>query len=60
MKTWHKVAIGLGVVALAGGIVWFSINQANKGVVTVQTSKVAKRDSLVSQVPAAGEGKPAS
>jgi HlyD family secretion protein len=58
MKTWHKVAIGLGVVALAGGIVWFSINQANKGVVTVQTSKVAKMDSLVSQVTASGEVKP--
>ena len=58
MKTWHKVAIGLGAAALVGGIVWFSINQANKGVVTVQTAKVAKLDSLVSQVTASGEIKP--
>jgi HlyD family secretion protein len=58
MKTWHKVAIGLGGAALLGGIVWFSINQANKGVVTVQTAKVAKLDSLVSQVTASGEIKP--
>jgi len=58
MKTWQKVAIGLGGVALVGGIVWFSINQANKGVVTVQTAKVAKLDALVSQVTASGEIKP--
>jgi len=58
MKTWHKVAIGVGAAALAGGIVLFSINQANKGVVTVQTAKVAKLDSLVSQVTASGEIKP--
>src|SRR5208283_2196794 len=41
-----------------GGIVWFSINQANKGVVTVQTSKVAKQEDLVSVVTASGEVKP--
>jgi len=58
MKTWQKVAIGLGGAALVGGIVWVSINQANKGVVTVQTAKVAKLDSLVSQVTASGEIKP--
>jgi HlyD family secretion protein len=58
MKTWQKVAIGLGGAALVGGIVWFSINQANKGVVTVQTAKVTKLDSLVSQVTASGEIKP--
>src|SRR5271165_7211985 len=58
MKTWQKVAIGLGGVALVGGIVWFSVNQANKGVVTVQTAKVKKLDSLVSQVTASGEIKP--
>jgi HlyD family secretion protein len=58
MKTWQKVAIGIGAAALAGGIVLFSINQANKGVVTVQTAKVAKLDSLVSQVTASGEIKP--
>jgi HlyD family secretion protein len=58
MKTWHKVAIGLGGAAVIGGIVLFSINQANKGVVTVQTAKVAKLDTLVSQVTASGEVKP--
>src|SRR5207237_4058062 len=58
MKTWHKVAIGVGAVAVLGGIVLFSVNQANKGVVTVQTAKVAKQDSLVALVTASGEIKP--
>src|SRR5216684_2866880 len=58
MKTWHKVAIGAGAVAVLGGIVLFSVNQANKGVVTVQTAKVANQDSLVSLVTASGEIKP--
>ncbi|HKW62924.1 MAG TPA: efflux RND transporter periplasmic adaptor subunit [Candidatus Acidoferrum sp.] len=58
MKTWHKVAIGAGVVVVLGGIVLFSVNQANKGVVTVQTAKVAKQDSLVSLVTASGEVRP--
>jgi HlyD family secretion protein len=58
MKTWHKVAIGIGGAVLVGGIVLFSINQANKGVVTVQTAKVAKVETLVSQVTASGEIKP--
>ncbi len=58
MKTWQKVGIGLGAGVALGGIIWFSVNQANKGVVTVQTAKVAKVDSLVSQVTASGEVKP--
>jgi HlyD family secretion protein len=58
MKTWQKVGIGIFGVALIGGIVLYSINQANKGVVTVQTAKVTKQDSLVSQVTASGEIKP--
>ena len=58
MKTWHKVAIGVGGAAAIAIIVAISINQANKGVVTVQTAKVAKQDSLVSQVTASGEIKP--
>lgn len=58
MKTWHKVAIGAGVVVVLGGVVLFSVNQANKGVVTVQTAKVAKQDSLVSLVTASGEIRP--
>src|SRR6202521_2376442 len=58
MKTWHKVAIGVGAAAVLGGIVLFSVNQANKGVVTVQTAKVSTQDSLVSVVTASGEIKP--
>jgi len=58
MKTWQKVGIGVGAAVVLGGIVWFSINQANKGVVTVQTSKVAKQEDLVSVVTASGEVKP--
>ena len=40
------------------GVVLFSINQANKGVVTVQTAKVAKQETLISLVTASGEVKP--
>ena len=58
MKTWQKVAIGVSAVVVLGGIVLFSVNQANKGVVTVQTAKVANQDSLVSLVTASGEVKP--
>jgi HlyD family secretion protein len=58
MKTWQKVAIGAGAVVVLGGIVLFSVNQANKGVVTVQTAKVANQESLVSLVTASGEVKP--
>lgn len=58
MKTWKKVLIALVVVIGLGIIVLVSVNQANKGVVTVQTAKVAKQDSLVSQVTASGEIKP--
>jgi HlyD family secretion protein len=58
MKTWHKVTIGVGAAAVLGGIVLFSVNQANKGVVTVQTAKVATQENLVSQVTASGEVKP--
>jgi HlyD family secretion protein len=58
MKTWQKVTLGVGGAMVLGGIVWFSINQANKGVVTVQTAKVAAQDTLISQVTASGEIKP--
>jgi HlyD family secretion protein len=58
MKTWQKVSLGVGGVVVLGGIVLFSINQANKGVVTVQTAKVASQDTLISQVTASGEIKP--
>lgn len=58
MKTWQKIGIGVGAVVVIGGIVLYSVNAANKGVVTVQTAKVAKQDSLVSIVTASGEIKP--
>jgi len=58
MKTWKKVLFGLAGVVVVGIIVLVSVNQANKGVVTVQTAKVATQDSLVSQVTASGEIKP--
>ena len=58
MKTWQKVTFGIGGAAVLGGIVLFSIKQANKGVVTVQTAKVASQDTLISQVTASGEIKP--
>src|SRR5882762_5667668 len=58
MKMWQKVAIGAAVVVVGAGIVLYSVNQANKGVTTVQTAKVAKQDTLVSLVTASGEVKP--
>jgi len=58
MKMWQKVAVGAAVVLVGAGIVLYSVNQANKGVITVQTAKVAKQDTLVSIVTASGEIKP--
>jgi len=52
------VAIGVAVVVVGAGIVLYSVNQANKGVITVQTARVGKQDSLVSLVTASGEIKP--
>ncbi len=57
MKTWKKVAIGVGGAAVLGIIVLVSVKQANKGVVTVQTSKVSRED-LTSLVTASGEVRP--
>jgi hypothetical protein len=47
MKTWQKVGIGVGAAAVLGGIVLFSVHQANKGVVTVQTAKIAPQETRV-------------
>jgi HlyD family secretion protein len=58
MKTWQKIGIGIVAVGIVAGIVGYSVTAANKGVVTVQTAKVAKQDSLVSIVTASGEIKP--
>jgi HlyD family secretion protein len=57
MKTWQKVLIVVAVVAVLGGIVWYSVYQNNKGVVTVQTGHVTKAD-LTSIVTASGEVRP--
>lgn len=57
MKTWKKVAIGVGVVVVAGGVVLFSVKRSSASQVAVQTSKVARQD-LTSQVTASGEIRP--
>jgi HlyD family secretion protein len=57
MKGWKKFAlIGGGVVVLLA-IVGFTVQQSRKGVVAVQTGKVARED-LLSMVTASGEIKP--
>src|SRR5277367_5244094 len=57
MKTWQKVLIAVAIIAVLGGIVWYSVYQNNKGVVTVQTGHVTKAD-LTSIVTASGEVRP--
>lgn len=57
MKKWKKVTIGLGAAVVLLGMLWFSIYQMNKGVVTVQTGKVVRTD-LTSIVTASGEIRP--
>jgi HlyD family secretion protein len=57
MKTWKKIAIGVGVVAVLGAIVGFTVHQSGKNVTTVQTGK-AQRQDLSSVVSASGEIKP--
>ena len=46
-----------GAVVVLGSIAWYSVYQANKGVVQVQTGKVVKQD-LTSVVTASGEVRP--
>ncbi len=57
MKTWKKVAIGIGAAAVLAIIVAISIHQANKDVVMVQTGTVKPED-LSSIVTASGEIRP--
>ena len=57
MKTGQKVAIGVGAAVVLGGMVWFSVYQVNKGVVTVQSGQVVRQD-LTSIVTASGEIRP--
>jgi HlyD family secretion protein len=57
MKKWKKIAIGAGAVVVLGLVVLFSVLQAQKGVVTVQSGKVTPKD-LTSLVTASGEIRP--
>jgi HlyD family secretion protein len=57
MKTWQKALIGAGVVVALVAIVWVSVYQINKGVVTVQSGRVVRQD-LTSVVTASGEIRP--
>lgn len=57
MKTWKKVAIAIGVLVAVLAAVGFTVQQSRKGVVLVQTGKVAKQD-IASTVTASGEVKP--
>lgn len=57
MKTWKKVAIGVGIAVGLAIIVGFTVHQSSKNVVTVQTGK-AQRQDLATVVSASGEIKP--
>src|SRR6202167_302182 len=57
MKTWKKIAIGVGAVVVLAAIVGFTVHQSGKNVVTVQTGKV-QREELSAVVSASGEIKP--
>jgi len=57
MKTWKKIAIGVGAAAVLSGVAGFAVYQSHKGVVTVQSGK-AQREDLASVVTASGEIKP--
>jgi len=57
MKTWKKVAIGVGGALLLLVIVGVTVYESRKGVVTVQTGRVQRED-LAAVVTASGEIKP--
>jgi HlyD family secretion protein len=57
MTTSKKVLIGVGVVAVLGIVVAVTVKLARRGVVEVQTGRVARLD-LASTVTASGEIKP--
>ena len=57
MKKWKKIALIVGGIVLLLAIVGFSVQQSRKGVVPVQTGKVARQD-LTAVVSASGEIKP--
>ncbi|HEX3321019.1 MAG TPA: efflux RND transporter periplasmic adaptor subunit [Terriglobales bacterium] len=57
MKTWKKIAIGVGVAVLLLAVVGYFVARSQRDVVKVQTGK-AVRQSLASVVSASGEIKP--
>jgi len=57
MKTWKKVALGLGAGLLLAAIVAFTVYRSRKNVVTVQTGK-AQLEYLAAVVSGSGEIKP--
>jgi HlyD family secretion protein len=57
VKTQSKILILLGALVLAGAGIYASVVYSNKGVVPVQTGRVARQD-LTSLVTASGEVKP--
>ncbi len=57
MKLWKKIAVGGGVVLALAIIAAVAVHQSSKGVVTVQSGKVLRRD-LSAIVSASGEIKP--
>jgi HlyD family secretion protein len=57
MKTWKKVALGIGIPVVLVALVGFTVYQSRKGVVSVQTGTVRRTD-LSSIVSASGQVKP--
>lgn len=57
MKTWKKIALGIGAVIVLGGVIGFTVYQSHKNLVTVQTGKANRMD-LASMVSASGEIRP--
>jgi len=57
MKPWKKIAVGAGVILALAIIAAVAVHQSSKGVVTVQSGKVLRRD-LSAVVSASGEIKP--
>ncbi|HZR30565.1 MAG TPA: efflux RND transporter periplasmic adaptor subunit [Terriglobales bacterium] len=57
MKTWKKIAIGIGAALLLAAMVAIAIHQSRKNVATVQSGRVQVQN-LVSIVSGSGEVKP--
>jgi HlyD family secretion protein len=57
LKTWKKVALGLGGAALLAAIVGVTVYQSRQNLVVVQTGRVHRQD-LASVVSGSGEIKP--